>query len=70
MGFVKYYVGDIVQMKKGHPCGTNRWKVLRTGVDFMMQCEGCGHKVLIGRPKFEKAVKVVLQEGPRNAGDS
>lgn len=60
MAFVRYYVGDIVKTKKAHPCGSDHWKVTRTGVDFVMICEGCGHQVMIARPKFEKAVKAIV----------
>lgn len=59
--FVRYHIGDVVQMKKAHPCGSNEWEVLRIGVDFVIRCCGCGHRVMIPRPKFEKAVKKVLQ---------
>ena len=59
--FVRYHIGDVVQMKKAHPCGSNEWEVLRIGVDFVIRCCGCGHRVMIPRPKFEKAVKEVLQ---------
>lgn len=59
--FVRYHIGDVVQMKKPHPCGSNKWEVLRIGVDFVIRCCGCGHRVMIPRPKFEKAVKKVLQ---------
>ena len=38
--FVRYYVGDVVQMKKAHPCGCNEWEVLRIGVDFVIRCTG------------------------------
>lgn len=59
--FVRYHIGDVVQMKKPHPCGSNKWEVLRIGVDFVIRCCGCDHRVMIPRPKFEKAVKKVLQ---------
>jgi hypothetical protein len=54
---VDYRVGDIVQMKKTHPCGSDRWEVLRTGVDFRIRCMGCGRVVLLPRPKFLKGVR-------------
>jgi len=57
---VKYYVGDIVKMRKQHPCGTDEWEVLRTGVDFRIKCTGCGRGVLLPRPKFEKSVKKII----------
>lgn len=60
MGFTRYYVGDVVTMKKQHPCGSVQWKVLRTGTDLRIQCEGCGHQLLMSRPKFEKAVKAIV----------
>lgn len=55
-----YQLGDIVQMKKGHPCGGNQWEVMRTGMDFRIKCLACGRQVMIPRPKFEKGVKSVL----------
>ncbi|MCI1821971.1 MAG: DUF951 domain-containing protein [Megasphaera sp.] len=60
IGFVRYHVGDIVQMKKTHPCGSNEWEVMRVGVDFVIRCRGCGHRVMLPRPKFEKAVKKII----------
>ncbi|MCD7974208.1 MAG: DUF951 domain-containing protein [Phascolarctobacterium sp.] len=54
-----FHVGDIVTMKKNHPCGSNRWEILRTGMDFGIKCCGCGHFVMISRSRFEKAVKTV-----------
>ena len=44
-------------MKKPHPCGTNAWEIVRTGMDFRLKCTGCGHYVLIPRTKFERAVR-------------
>lgn len=58
---VRYEIGDIVKMKKTHPCGSDRWEITRTGIDFRMKCLGCGHVVMIPRPKFEKAVKEILE---------
>lgn len=52
--------GDIVVMKKNHPCGCNRFIVLRTGVDFRIKCEKCGHEVMVTRLKIEKHIKEVL----------
>ena len=49
-----YKVGDIVRMKKAHPCGSYEWDVLRVGMDFGIKCRGCGHYVLLPRAKFEK----------------
>ena len=56
-----YAVGDIVRMKKAHPCGSYEWEITRTGMDFGLKCRGCGRFVMIPRPKFEKAVKGILE---------
>lgn len=52
-------LNDILTMKKQHPCGSNTWKVLRTGADFRLKCEGCGHEVMLPRSKAEKHIKAV-----------
>ena len=50
---------DIIEFKKNHPCGGNKWKVLRVGSDCRIQCEKCGHQVEITRSKLEKNMKAV-----------
>ncbi|GGD02516.1 DUF951 domain-containing protein [Pontibacillus salipaludis] len=57
-----YSLNDIVQMKKSHPCGENRWKIIRLGADIRIKCEGCGHSVLIPRRRFESKMKKVLEK--------
>ncbi len=57
----KYMVGDIVKMKKAHPCGSDQWEVTRTGMDFRIKCQGCGRQVMLPRPKFEKGVKKIIK---------
>ena len=57
---VKFNVGDIVKMRKAHPCGSALWQIPRTGMDFGMKCRGCGHFVLLPRVKFERMVKEVV----------
>ena len=52
-------VGDILTMKKQHPCGTAKWQVLRIGADFKMRCQGCGHEILAARGKIEKNIKTI-----------
>lgn len=52
-------VGDILTMKKEHPCGEKRWIVLRTGMDFKLRCLGCGHEVMGPRNKFERNIRNV-----------
>jgi len=53
-------LGDIVEMKKPHPCGTNAWKIIRMGMDIRMKCTGCQHSVLLPRSRFERKMKKVL----------
>jgi hypothetical protein len=51
----------VVTLKKGHPCGTNEWEIIRTGADFKLKCKGCGRIVMVPRKTFEKSVKKILQ---------
>lgn len=53
-------VGDVLQMKKNHPCGCRDWQVLRVGMDFRLRCLGCGHEVMLPRVKAEKNIKKIL----------
>ncbi len=53
-------VGQIVRMKKKHPCGSFDWEVLRVGIDFRLKCLGCGHMIMIPRVKAEKNIKKVM----------
>jgi hypothetical protein len=53
-------LNDIVEMKKAHPCGVNKWKIIRMGMDIRLKCEGCGHSVLIPRREFARKMKKVL----------
>ena len=53
--------GDILVMKKKHPCGENRMLVMRSGMDFRLRCEGCGREFMIPRAKAEKNVRSVIR---------
>lgn len=57
-------LGDLIQTKKKHPCGSDRWVITRVGADIKMRCEGCGRVVMLDRPDFEKRVKKILKQGP------
>jgi hypothetical protein len=58
-----YSVGDVVRMKKQHPCGNNEWEILRVGMDFRIRCLKCGRQVMLPRVKFEKSVKAIIRSG-------
>ena len=58
---VEIYVGDVLQMKKNHVCGSFAMKVLRVGADFRLECEKCGHIFMIARSKCEKNIKSVTR---------
>lgn len=50
-------IGDVLVMKKQHPCGSDRWLVTRVGADFKIKCLGCGHEVMNPRSKVERYIK-------------
>ena len=52
-------VGDVLKLKKQHPCGGREWEVLRIGADFRLKCQGCGHQIMIARKLVEKNVKEI-----------
>lgn len=55
-------VGDVLEMKKSHPCGSHEWQVLRIGMDFKLRCAGCGREMMIPRSKAEKSVKQIKKQ--------
>ncbi len=58
-------VGDVLELKKAHPCGSREWKVVRVGMDFKLKCLGCGHEVMTPRSKAEKSIRKVMREGEK-----
>ena len=57
-------VGDILHMKKPHPCGDNRMEVLRIGMDFSIRCLGCGREVMVPRVKVERHIRQIERKEP------
>lgn len=55
-------VGDLLDMKKPHPCGGKQFLVLRSGMDFKLRCTKCGHEIMIPRVKAEKNIKKINRE--------
>lgn len=56
-----FNLGDIVETRKGHPCGSNNWEIIRMGADIKIKCVGCGRIVMLPRVKFEKSVKKIVK---------
>lgn len=56
-------VGDVLEMKKQHPCGEHKFAVLRVGMDFKIRCLGCGREVMLPRKKVEKNIKKIIRDG-------
>ena len=59
-GSSPYEVGDIVTLKKVHPCGSRDWEILRVGADFRLKCTGCGHQIMVPRKMVEKNTKNLI----------
>ncbi len=55
-------VGDIVKLKKQHPCGSHEWEVLRIGADFRLKCAGCSHQIMIARRLVEKNIREIRRK--------
>jgi len=54
---VNIELGEILTLKKVHPCGSKTWEVLRVGADFKLRCTGCQHQIMISRVNLEKSLK-------------
>ena len=56
-------IGDRVELRKQHPCGSRTWQIFRVGMDIKLRCEGCGHELMLPRSKAEKSIrKIVTKE--------
>ena len=58
-----YGMFDIVELKKGHPCGANEWEIIRLGMDIRLKCQKCGRSILVPRTKFNKRLKKIIRKG-------
>lgn len=59
----KLFVEDIIETKKNHPCGSNKFKIVRTGMDFVIECSSCGKSIWISRVKLEKRITKLYRNG-------
>ena len=58
---MEFNVGQLIKMKKPHPCGANEWEILRVGMDFRLKCKGCNHQVMVPRKLVEKNFKGFIE---------
>ncbi|MGM7684031.1 DUF951 domain-containing protein [Cytobacillus sp. Hm23] len=58
----QFGINDIVEMKKQHPCGVNRWRIIRMGMDIRIKCEGCAHSVMLPRKEFTRKMKKIIEK--------
>ncbi len=61
----QFSLNDIVEMKKQHPCGENKWKIIRMGMDIRIKCLGCDRSVLIPRNEFQKKLKKIIEKSEK-----
>ena len=62
-------IGDLIQTRKPHPCGSSEWTVIRTGADVKIRCSGCSRIVMLTREEFLKRRKKLLRQGPDPAAE-
>ena len=60
---MEFQIGDIVKLKKPHPCGSHEWEILRVGIDFRLKCMGCGHLIMVPRKTVEKNTRGIRKAG-------
>lgn len=66
---MKLNVGDVIRLRKSHPCGSVDWKIMRTGMDFRIECLKCQHQTWITRVKLERNIKVILEASVNGQND-
>lgn len=59
---INFEVGDVVKLKKPHPCGSSQWEILRVGADFRLKCMGCGHQIMVPRKLVEKNTRQITKK--------
>jgi hypothetical protein len=61
---VELRIGDLIRLRKAHPCGSRDWRVQRIGADIGLVCAGCGHRILMDRLDVERRYTQLLERGP------
>lgn len=62
-------LGDVVKLKKGHPCGGNEWEIVRVGADIGLRCRKCDRRVLMVRSEFDRRFRGFIQRGPEEGAE-
>lgn len=62
-------IGDIVTLKKQHPCGSSNWEILRVGMDFRLKCSGCGHMVMLPRKQVERSIRKITKASETDSNE-
>jgi hypothetical protein len=65
---VELRIGDLIRLRKAHPCGSRDWRVQRIGADIGLVCAGCGHRILMDRLDVERRYTQLLERGPEAEG--
>ena len=58
-------LGDVIRLKKQHPCGSDQWQVVRLGADIGIRCQGCQRRILLARSVFERRIRAFISRGPQ-----
>ena len=66
---IEVHIGDIVRLRKVHPCGSYEWRVVRLGADIGLKCLGCGRRVLLPRSTFERRLKSFVSRAGRSVDE-
>lgn len=61
---LQVFIGDVVRLRKPHPCGSHEWTVVRLGADIGLRCHGCNRRVLLPRRELERRLKTFVSRGP------
>lgn len=64
--YVEIHLGDIVRLRKKHPCGSFEWEVVRLGADIGLICRGCRRRVMLERGDFNKQLKAIVQSATKD----
>ena len=64
--YVEIHLGDIVRMRKPHPCGSYEWEVVRVGTDVGLVCQTCGRRVMLQRGIFNKRLKTIVKSAAQD----